>query len=115
MWKNEPFTEEDLQIFAIMESWVAGTACTFKRPKPRRVREYVKEYPCWWTDEIQELRVIRIAARRKLTRYRRRKLKDPDEESVLFEDYSTVNQKYKTLINEAKARIRAEDVEHCCC
>lgn len=62
----------------------------------------------WWSVEIERLRVECVGVRRQYTRYRRRRLRDPDEEAALYEVYRAAKEALWLAIGESKNRSREE-------
>ncbi|KAL0871552.1 hypothetical protein ABMA27_004087 [Loxostege sticticalis] len=65
----------------------------------------------WWSDEIAQLRPACIAARRESSRHRRRRKRDPNLDTPLYEAYNVGKKALQTAIAKAKTKARQELLE----
>ncbi|XP_053989834.1 uncharacterized protein LOC128882278, partial [Hylaeus volcanicus] len=93
-----PVADVDREADWFRESLTAACDAAMPRAKklPRRA-----EY--WWSDEIAALRATCSAARRRFTRARRRRNRDPAREAALYEVYREATVDLQRAIRRAKA------------
>ncbi|XP_053989821.1 uncharacterized protein LOC128882262 [Hylaeus volcanicus] len=93
-----PVADVDREADWFRESMTAACEAAMPRAKklPRRAAY-------WWSDEIAALRATCSAARRRFTRARRRRNRDPAREVALFEVYREDTVDLQRAIRRAKA------------
>ncbi|XP_026746967.1 uncharacterized protein LOC113508210 [Trichoplusia ni] len=101
-WALKNIDRELLEEAALVQSWIWESATDGLVDASARRRVY------WWTDEIARLRVECVAARRRYTRYRRRRRRDPVEEGALYEVYRASKETLWLAIGDSKSRAREE-------
>ncbi|XP_053992091.1 uncharacterized protein LOC128883597 [Hylaeus volcanicus] len=75
-------------------------ACDAAMP---RAKKFPRRAAYWWSDEIAALRATCSAARRRFTRARRRRNRDPVREAALYEVYREATVDLQRAIRRAKA------------
>ncbi|XP_026746894.1 uncharacterized protein LOC113508120 [Trichoplusia ni] len=126
-WALKRIDRELLEEAALVQSWiwesatdgpvdVEAVALWFRgamtqicdASMPRVSQQSARRRVYWWTDEIARLRVECVAARRRYTRYRRRRRRDPVEEGALYEVYRASKETLWLAIGDSKSRAREE-------
>jgi hypothetical protein len=86
-------------------SRICDSAMPRARQRPPRRQVY------WWTAEIADLRRDCVSKHRALTRHRRRRVRDDEEETRLLERHSEAKKALRTAISRAKTATYTEMLE----
>jgi hypothetical protein len=120
-WVVGKLNRELAKEAAIVESWGTGTGlmeegqveqeaerlgaaltrmCDAAMPRAKPLVPRRRVY--WWRPELRQLRRACVAARRRYTRCRRRRIRDYEEENGLYDTYRAARRALQTAIAQAK-------------
>lgn len=119
-WSIARLNSDLLHEAAIVQSWsvqsdepmeVNEGALQFRRvmteicnaAMPRAKSRAPRRKVYWWTQDISDLRVACIAARREFTRYRRLRVRDEEMENMLYNLYIEAKKSLQLAISKAKS------------
>lgn len=126
-WSLKRLNKELLLEAAIVASWVPFPAeagveecaewlnaamrniCDASMPRAGPYKPRRQTY--WWRPEIRQLRQDCVAARRRYTRYRRRRIRDQSEEDTIYDGYRTACRALRDGILKAKMEAWVEWLE----
>ncbi|XP_026746947.1 uncharacterized protein LOC113508189 [Trichoplusia ni] len=106
IWESATDGPVDVEAVALWFRGAMTQICDASMPRVSQRSARRRVY--WWTDEIARLRVECVAARRRYTRYRRRRRRDPVEEGALYEVYRASKETLWLAIGDSKSRAREE-------
>ena len=100
-WVAESSPENaDENITASQLSEALTRVCDASMPRAKPIPP--KRWIYWWRPELRRLREECVAARRRYTRYRRRRIRDQDEEEQIYDAYRSACKTLQLAIGNAK-------------
>ncbi|XP_054001023.1 uncharacterized protein LOC128888315 [Hylaeus anthracinus] len=88
----------------VEEEWFRGAMAAICDAAMPRIRAPPRRPVYWWSDEIAAMRASSVVARRRFTRFRRRRSRDLAREEELYRDYRQATVALQSAIKDGKAR-----------